>query len=648
MSESIPDMPIEEYLAMVATNPNLVEQSERAPSEIPEGLIPAEAVKDIVGNLTVHMEKLTKQMEEAKATSNVPYTSHVNVNQFLDEQPEVADLVDVSIAPDQLPQSQLMSSPINQLLLLNEDRKIPIHVSQPSTSIPLASVITTTTSADIIYTQTSTTPLNVVPSRPYQPFQSFVSPIRPTFIPNPVPPPITVNSQNNMFTSSQFDIIQQQLSLLTQTVSLLTVLVQNSQQPKLIEPKVYSYEKEHKLPQFLEYFELYCKKKYPQSPDQWVRLLEKYLSGKFLNLYNVITKNTSDYNKVKDTLLKWYVQEDKKRNENKLQAYHAAKRKNGEDVNLFALRLEQLAEQAFPGVNMKEHESLRTAFVLSLPLKVQNKLREYIIQNEMCTQTKVPWDKLVLLADSYDREFQPWQNITSQSDIPNPSLIRDPSKDIEVIQIDSLTPQATWSEILKKAPSKNIQQAQTRSPPLNQNDSRYQRQTNSVNSQKVCSYCGIRGHTVDVCYKALGICSYCKVKGHIRNDCWHNNRNRSPRQNINSQLECPSCSGNHLGINCQSRNHSPKPINIDNPPSNDSPRGLNFSPPLNENTVPLPQRTHRNSQSRVFANSNLGNDSWTNTGAKPKSHHISNCAMCGESHDAGECLGDPENYQTPQ
>ena len=334
----------------------------------------------------------------------------------------------------------------------------------------------------------------------------------------------------------------------------------------------------------------------------------------------------------------------KKRNENKLRAYHSAKRQTGEDVHLFALRLEQLAEQAFPGVNMKEHESLRTAFILSLPYNVQNKIREFIIQNEMCTQTRVPWDKLVLLADSYDREFHPWKNIETieKKEESSVNLSRD---NIEIIQIDNVVPQATWSEILKGSSHPRVERP------------RYQKSIEESRTlkqrpktiHKSYTYCGRTGHTVDECYKALGICSYCKTKGHIRNDCWHYTKDNSPprgnnNNNRKSPLECPFCKGDHLGINCNSRRSTQSNKNPHNSPSENSFRNLpvnNNSPPQGKNNTPLPQRIRSNS--RTFENSTLSQDPWVATGAKPKTKYIEHCNMCGDSHYEGKCLGDSEN-----
>ncbi|KAL7631360.1 UNVERIFIED_CONTAM: hypothetical protein RMT77_018339 [Armadillidium vulgare] len=634
---SLPDMDLEAYLATVE-NVRRTESDqvlhEMSRSDVAGGgVISANAVQGIMDNLVTQMEGLNKQLTEARGEDSIKITPK-------DE--NIESLIVIS-AP-----SPHVTCTTNLLLPFESSTVAPITTSETVSEflnrVTTRDNPTRTTFSNVIYTQTPTTTRNTEFGRTFQPI-------------NPINTAQVHRNRSETFTTSQFDIIQQQLSILTQTVSLLTVLVNSAQKPKLLEPKVNNYEHEQNLSDFLTYFEQYCEKRYPQSPDQWLRLLEKYLTGKFLRLYNVITKTVTDYTSVKNILLKWYNQEEKKRNENKLKKYHSAKRQPGEDINLFALRLEQLACQAFPGVNMREHESLRTAFILSLSPTIQHKLREFIIQNEMITQTKVSWEKLVMLADSYDREFRPDQSFHQEQDFQEIGMndthrVNEPQRsEIEVIQIDTLTPQATWSEVLKRGSlskpnrvthNNTSQNNRQKFSPLNKNPISFNR-NNNPQPMKDCSYCGKIGHTHDECYKALGICSYCKTKGHIRKDCWHynNSNNSSTIRRENSTVTCSFCRGNHLGMDCTSRNRNEE----SSPRKRNSDRNQNqASPNRNRNQSPLPQRIHHQ-EGRTFENSS---NPWIAQGAKPKTLNIEDCRMCGDSHVKGKCAGDPGNFPTPQ
>src|SRR6201990_493060 len=360
------DISLEDYLALIEDGQRNESDQLETVTQRNDDMISADAVKNIVGNLALQMENLTRQMEVAKTDALLMTTNGVITTTAKEE--TVTELVTVAENVFPIVPKFTIKNPTTSV-----DELLPFECSRNTNTISTTTVnIFTTPITTMVYTQTPTTPVTTTYNRLYQ-----TTPLIPR-----------VSQAQSNLSLSQCDLMQQQLSILTQAVSLLTILINNSQKPKLMEPKIFSYEKEDNLQTFLEYFEEYCQKRYPQSPDQWVRLLEKYLSGKFLRLYTVITKKESEYRIVKEVLLKWYKQEEKKRNENKLRAYHSAKRQTGEDVNLFALRLEQLAGQAFPGVNMREHESLRTVSILNLPTTVQT---IFIIQNEMCTQTKVPW-----------------------------------------------------------------------------------------------------------------------------------------------------------------------------------------------------------------------------------------------------------------
>ena len=622
------DIALEDYLALIEDGQRNESDQLETVTQRNDDMISADAVKNIVGNLALQMENLTRQMEVAKTDALLMTTNGVITTTAKEE--TVTELVTVAENVFPIVPKFTIKNPTTSV-----DEFLPFECSRNTNTISTTTGnIFTTPITTMVYTQTPTTPVTTTYNRLYQ-----TTPLI----------PLVPQSQSNL-SGSQFDLIQQQLSLLTQAVSLLTILINNSQKPKLMEPKIFSYEKEDNLQTFLEYFEEYCQKRYPQSPDQWVRLLEKYLSGKFLRLYTVITKKESEYRIVKEVLLKWYKQEEKKRNENKLRAYHSAKRQTGEDVNLFALRLEQLAGQAFPGVNMREHESLRTAFILSLPTTVQSKLREFIIQNEMCTQTKVPWDKLVLLADSYDRELCTIQNIETTEMRPSSQFV--PSRqEVEVIQIDEISPKTTsWSEILKRSPPKRPMYNNTprKTTPLqNNNDNRVQTGSIQQPKDKNCTYCGRIGHTIEECYKANGICSYCKIKGHIRSDCRNIPRERRVDNIIT--MRCPYCTGKHLGMNCPSRNRGNHNVADDDSftaGNRNLEKNQTGNPP--RQMTPLPPRNRNNSRNFENSTRTLTNDPWAASGAKPKTNYMTDCTMCGESHVEGNCHGDPGNFPAPQ
>src|SRR5678815_1131910 len=118
----------------------------------------------------------------------------------------------------------------------------------------------------------------------------------------------------------------------------------------------------------------------------------------------------------RDNLVGWYRDEERKKKEYRIQKYHAAHRYPNESLKMFALRLERLASQAYPGYDMRDHDSLRIAFLCSL--------RQYIKMRELDGYSRASWENIVNFADSLDSENTAFPNSMSQST----PLEIDPSK----------------------------------------------------------------------------------------------------------------------------------------------------------------------------------------------------------------------------
>ncbi|KAL7635474.1 UNVERIFIED_CONTAM: hypothetical protein RMT77_014543 [Armadillidium vulgare] len=246
-----------------------------------EGVISAKAVTDIIGNLGKHMEDLNQKLNQIRVTTPTaptPTLDEVIITIPKDESINTLTttyIPELSVRPKMTVLSPFTSSRTPVVSLSDNFTKLT-HDTNIKT-------VTTSTLSPCLYTQPPTTALNVGYGQPYQPPQPIYpshqyppATCQTTYQPTYTIPqqtiyqpyvPLSLNSFVPMGPSMitpqyQLDSIQQQLSLLTQTVSLLTVLVNNSQKPKALEPKVFSYEKEHELHKFLE-FKKYCTNKYP-------------------------------------------------------------------------------------------------------------------------------------------------------------------------------------------------------------------------------------------------------------------------------------------------------------------------------------------------------------------------------------------------
>ena len=268
---------------------------------------------------------------------------------------------------------------------------------------------------------------------------------------------------------------------------------------------------------------------------------------------------------------------------------------------MFALRLERLANRAYPGIPMRTHDNLRRAFLHNLPPAVEQRMRDYILNHESSSGSKMEYDQIVRLANKHFVECKGEHGI--------PSTENAPPEVINISQVKSDTRPDTWSEVVKRFTPKNPNIPQRTNPNTQSSFPKENRQSQAkspskkprADNGKFCTFCGVYNHVLDECFSYNNICAYCKQKGHNRRDCQIRPPNRSQPQPI---LKCPYCSDGHLGKDCP---NPKKPPNDQSRPQ--SPKRIGS---------PKPQRQS------------------DQKGARPKQR---TCSNCNETHEAGACSG---------
>src|SRR5678815_40216 len=288
---------------------------------------------------------------------------------------------------------------------------------------------------------------------------------------------------------------------------------------------------------------------------------------------------------------------------------------------MFALRLEQLASRAYPGMNMRTHDNLRRAFLYNMPRDVEQRMRDYILNHEGRTGQRLGFDQIVRLANEHYNEL----GIEQGKD----------EVESEVITISHVTPKDSaprkniWNEIVNRYAPRQTSSPKAQKTKHQENDNfpRSQQknsgnagraqgstqnarkaqagQQNTRRSAKLCHHCGKTNHTIDDCFLYQNICSFCRTKGHQREECRKLQQRKENNQSP-SRAEtpvCPYCSGDHFGINCQRQEDSAR---------------------TSQRPSPKPQRP--------------------NQGARPKANR---CTTCDEVHEPGACSGAPLNSTAP-
>jgi len=433
-----------------------------------------------------------------------------------------------------------------------------------------------------------------------QPTLTYSSPIMtPSFSESSKPLPsrtIPPNSDNRL------DAIENQLAMITRSVSMLTQIIAKAYKPKAVPPRKFNAAKEHNLRTFFKQFERYCQVTYPDQPEDWVIVLGNFLEGSYSDLYDQIIREEISYSAIKDALLQWWDYEAGVRKDKASQEFMLAKRKPGESVNMFALRLEQLANRAYPGVSMRAHDNLRRAFLHNLPAVVEQRIHDYILNHEGATGQKMQFDQIVRLANQHCNELSAEQieepEVITISQVKTSQQKRDAWS--EMVGRYARKPNNSDRAVVESVPTTLPKSTNNRSSRSNNHGNGNLSPKTGKNSSKFlfCTHCGKNNHTLSDCYGYNNVCVYCKQQGHSNIDCPEIKQKRSNQSLQTAQiptLECPYCSAGHLGKDCPSHGSS-------------RPKGREG---------PLPQQ----------------NNQWGTVN--------NTCSACGGTHSAGACGGTP-------
>ena len=262
------------------------------------------------------------------------------------------------------------------------------------------------------------------------------------------------------------------------------------------EPEVFTVSKGTSFSQFLNHFEKYCDHRYSSHKDYWVKELEKFLEGDIKDVYMSIRKPRTTYREIKEMLTEWYVDTRRHRISTKRIQFEQATRKYGEDLSVFAVRLESLAKEAYPKRDMIHSRELREKFLSAIPSKANKLIIAHNWQTKQITGHKLSWRQIKeLVAMEYsithkkrdteeesDEEIYPAQQNYRNVYVGENKLEEDKPKE---------TTQVTPEEYENKG--KPIEK---------------------------CQFCNKIGHKQEACRKKPDVCWECGGKNHLARHCF--------------------------------------------------------------------------------------------------------------------------------
>lgn len=386
----------------------------------------------------------------------------------------------------------------------------------------------------------------------------------------PVIPKLEISNETIQAILAQNGEMMKLMSSMIETLSI-------NKTQKVIPPGKYRTDSGETLVQFLERFEEYCKKMYPGSTEGRLPLLGSHLEGPVLHVYRTIASSAYCYEDVKVKLLQWYKDELAREQKSELEKFMEATLQEQESAAVYALRLENLAQKAFPGgSDVRGMKIVRKRFLDSLPHQVKTQVEATLDTVESTLGIQVPWERLVTMVDNHllsanrKEKLQPEIiDLTESSpiNIVAPTQSKNcccHSQTTYRLSTTDMPPQSqvprergTEQGAIPKQPYRNSQRQREWTPTNKFTDNRSRKTSPNQNhcqfckkqghtmsqckARPFCQYCGKRGHTFETCYVAQNKCLHCQQEGHIVQNC--------PKRN-NNRLNCPLCEGEHLGQNC--------------------------------------------------------------------------------------------------
>ena len=112
-------------------------------------------------------------------------------------------------------------------------------------------------------------------------------------------------------------------------------------------PSPFDITEDIEIEDFFDDFEEFCTVKYRHSEKNWARILGNYLKGKVKEAFNTLHGATKAYVEIKEELLNFVEKSRKKTRKEKAEEFFILRRKEGEKLDMYDLRLNTAATKCF-------------------------------------------------------------------------------------------------------------------------------------------------------------------------------------------------------------------------------------------------------------------------------------------------------------
>mgnify|MGYP000734174028 CR=1 FL=1 len=315
---------------------------------------------------------------------------------------------------------------------------------------------------------------------------------------------------------------------------------------RAVKPPAFDIGGPQSLKRFLESFEKYFHSRYEGGERECSMELAKFLEGETLEAYNSFGGPEKRYSALKSRLLEWHAARELHGAKKWRSKLSLMKMNSGETFRLFALRIQEVAQKAYPRDNRECAKKMMEVYTRAVPEWFNVKLDQRLEIKEMLEHgRKLTWSDVLKLAEREDRNARD-QRLKCSLEEPLDSkegiwvgygVGASPSKGVLNVGAPEFRP-ADGMKPLNSALDPRSQEREEASPIRN-----------NLGGRVKCNWCG-KPHKESECWLKHGACLLCGSMTHMRRNCPKFKRRQS------SGLQCSNCGGPHLGMNCSRRERS--------------------------------------------------------------------------------------------